>query len=98
MLVGIIEIIIKDLLEVKALIEKLVTENARLQGIENAAIKQSEEVQKSWLSPAEAHGLREEIKKLNGENSRLIVDIHFKSAEIAALKLHIKEIEEDFGV
>jgi len=45
-------------------IPDLLDEIERLQYIEDGAIKQSEEVQNNWLSPAEAHGLRAEIASL----------------------------------
>jgi hypothetical protein len=48
-----------------------VAEIDHLDGIEEAAIKQSEEVKKNWLSPVEAHGLKQLVSYLKEDGERL---------------------------
>jgi hypothetical protein len=46
----------------------------RLRNIEDAAIKQSEEVQRNWLSPIEAKGLSDEIDRLRSQSEWVSVE------------------------
>jgi hypothetical protein len=59
--------------EVERLTDDLAWERMRvtlLQGREQQAIAQSEDVQRHWLAPIEAEGLKAELARLRGENER----------------------------
>jgi hypothetical protein len=48
---------------------------AELSNVKNAAIEQSEIVQRDWLSPMEATGLRAELARVTAERDALIEQI-----------------------
>lgn len=49
---------------------RLLDEIERLRAIEAQAIEQSEHVQREWLSPSEAEGLRREVERLRADLNR----------------------------
>jgi len=58
----------------------------RLRAVEVAALTQSEDVQRNWLSPVEVAGLKAEVERLNAEADHLTVAL----AQVQDAKAHIE--------
>jgi len=61
-------------------------EYLRLTAVERAAVAQSEEVQRDWLSPVEAHALRAEVERLREALEWYADPAHYDSGKPGELR------------